>query len=166
MGFFFFYHFPLAFLFVFSRFFLHVFLSSFCFFFFSKKKEEFTCGQVEGNARGGRSVATSTNPPTTVFSLSSTLVNAPVNARAGFCKCQKTKRHTSPGAKTPLHHQMVVFFEIFHLLLFLFFLRLSTFGQVKGNARHGRSRRQSFRVCKVNLSTLKVATKEVLVPNA
>ena len=42
---------------------------------------------------------------------------------------------------------------------FLFFFQKSflTFGQVRGNARHGRSRHPSFRVCKVNLATLKVA---------
>ena len=51
-----------------------------------------------------------------------------------------------------------MFFLLSFLLAFLFFKKkLFTFGQVKGKARHGRSRHQSFRVCKVNLATLKVA---------
>ena len=44
---------------------------------------------------------------------------------------------------------------------FLFFPRFFTFGQVKGNARFGRSRHLCFRDCKVNLATLKLATKMV-----
>ena len=58
----------------------------------------------------------------------------------------------------------------FVLLAFLFilFVFLSlTFGQVKGNARQGRSRHpvatptnQNVGVCKVNLATLKVAMNE------
>ena len=53
---------------------------------------------------------------------------------------------------------LVSAFFHFSFLIFEFF----TFGHVKGNARDGRSRHrltnQSFRVCKVNLATLKVAT--------
>ena len=54
---------------------------------------------------------------------------------------------------------------LFLLLAFLFIFfckRFFAFGQVKGNARHGRSRHrptnQSFRVCKVNPATPMVAT--------
>ena len=57
------------------------------------------------------------------------------------------------------------FFFLFLFLLFLFclrffsfYLRFFTFGQVTGNAPDGRSRHQSFRVWKVNLATLNVAT--------
>ena len=63
------------------------------------------------------------------------------------------------------------FFLVFFLLVFLFMFlcfenRFFTFRQVKGNTRDGRSRHhrrhsptnQSFRVCKVDLATLKVAT--------
>ena len=62
------------------------------------------------------------------------------------------------------------FFPFYYCLVCLRFLsflkRFFTFGQVKGNARHGRSRHQrrhqpinqSFRVCKFSLATLKVAT--------
>ena len=51
---------------------------------------------------------------------------------------------------------------------FLFiFLRFFTFGRSKSNSRDGRSRHrqtnQSFRVCNVNLATLKVATNNVIV---
>ena len=56
----------------------------------------------------------------------------------------------------------------FRFLFLLVFLRFFTFGQVQGDARDGRSRHrptnqptnQSFRVCKVNLATLKVATTQ------
>ena len=57
----------------------------------------------------------------------------------------------------------LVFFCCLRFLSFLFFLkkRFFAFGQVKGIARDGRSRHgptnQSFRVCKVDLATLKVA---------
>ena len=47
---------------------------------------------------------------------------------------------------------------------FLFLERLFTSGQAKGNVRDGRSRHQSFRVCKVNLATRKVATNCPLSP--
>ena len=57
------------------------------------------------------------------------------------------------------------FFLIFCLIVFFFdFLRFFTFGQVKSNARDGRSRHpttnQSFRVCKVNIATVQVANKK------
>ena len=52
-----------------------------------------------------------------------------------------------------------MFFLLAFLFISLFFerkKRFFTFEQVEGNARDGRSRRQSFRVRKVNLATLKV----------
>ena len=62
--------------------------------------------------------------------------------------------------------QVSFLFMLFFLLacLFIFcFLRFVTFGQAKGNAPYSRSRHrqtnQSFRVCKVHLATLKVATR-------
>ena len=66
-----------------------------------------------------------------------------------------------------------LFFPLFFLLAFLFFFlvleRFFTFGQVEGNACSGRSRHrptnQSFRVCKVNLATLKVAQKHTIFVN-
>ena len=45
----------------------------------------------------------------------------------------------------------------FCLRFFSFFQRFFAFGQVNGNARHGRDIYQSFLVCKVNLATLNVA---------
>ena len=48
----------------------------------------------------------------------------------------------------------LIFFDIFHFVGGLF-----TFGQVKGDTGFARSRHQSFRVCKVNVATLKVAAK-------
>ena len=45
--------------------------------------------------------------------------------------------------------------------IFCLFLRFFPFGQVKVNARDGRSRHQSFRVCEVNLATLKVAISKL-----
>ena len=53
---------------------------------------------------------------------------------------------------------LVIFFLVFLFACVSFHsLRFFTFGQVEGNARDGRSRHQSFRVCKVNFATLKVA---------
>ena len=53
------------------------------------------------------------------------------------------------------------FFRLAFLIKFPLFCSLFTFGQVKGNARCGRSRHrstnQSVRVCQVNLATPKVA---------
>ena len=72
---------------------------------------------------------------------------------------------TSPSSWT--HSDIVfqfgfAFFDVFAFwvelyLIFDFFLEFYffSFGQVKGNARHGRSRHQSFRVC--NLASPKVA---------
>ena len=53
------------------------------------------------------------------------------------------------------------FFLVFFCFSFSFFFfskNIFTFGQVKSDARHGRPRHQSFRVCEVNLATRKVAT--------
>ena len=70
-------------------------------------------------------------------------------------------------------------FTIFHQLFFHFFhfsplfvcvsfhfSKVLHIRQVKGNAGDGRSRHQSFRVCKVNLATLKVAIKSDTGRNA
>ena len=51
-----------------------------------------------------------------------------------------------------------LFFFAFHFLFIFFLKNIFTFGQVKSDARHGRPRHQSFRVCEVNLATRKVAT--------
>ena len=52
----------------------------------------------------------------------------------------------------------VFFFSVLFLLasLFILFSWFFTFGQVKSNTGYGRSRHQSFRLCKINLPTLKV----------
>ena len=52
----------------------------------------------------------------------------------------------------------LIFVSFFPNLRFSSFFWLFTFGQVKGNARDGRSRHQCFRVCEVDVATLKVTT--------
>ena len=75
----------------------------------------------------------------------------PVAAR--HCCIATATRHSLPQTYTS--------FCCFCLRFFFIFSRFFTSGQVKGNARHGRSRHpptnQSFRVCRVNLATPKVA---------
>ena len=62
---------------------------------------------------------------------------------------------------------MFFFFSVLFLLasLFILFSWFFTFGQVKSNTGYGRSRQQSFRVCKVNLPTLKVAMQLKMTQN-
>ena len=78
---------------------------------------------------------------------------------------QKKSFHFSPSSFFPCVSFRFLFlvFSLRFFSLFLFLKKICTFGQVKSNARRHRPTNQSFRVCKVNLATIKVASRVLVV---